>query len=260
MTTMNCLRRLTQECLRFKGRLLLGAIALISLAVTRLYLTWLIKLWVEGPLENGEAGAVRWLITVGLLGTGCMVIAIFLSRYLLNDVNQRMLQGLRNQMQERLLKMRVADVWRFQSGDLISRIFNDIDNLSFFVRDILERIIGEGIVAVCSIGIMFYLDWRLALIISGGGDHTDWSDQSHQAVRRKGALPLRLAQRNLYGTVAGDHNNQELPNRKFRAGSIHRSKHRLPSTRHALPPPIRRPSVGYLAYYGPCSFRHDLVR
>ena len=166
MTTMNCLRRLTQECLRFKGRLLLGAIALISLAVTRLYLTWLIKLWVEGPLENGEAGAVRWLITVGLLGTGCMVIAIFLSRYLLNDVNQRMLQGLRNQMQERLLKMRVADVWRFQSGDLISRIFNDIDNLSFFVRDILERIIGEGIVAVCSIGMMFYLDWRLALIIS----------------------------------------------------------------------------------------------
>jgi ATP-binding cassette, subfamily B, bacterial MsbA len=157
------LLRLIRESLRFRERLFIAAAALVTLAATRLYLTWLVKQWMEaGSAPPGAPTHIFLLITASAT-TLLMVLSIMVSEYLVSDVNQRMLQGLRQQAQHKLLTMDIAGVWQFHSGDLLSRLFSDVGLLSEFVRRVLTHLIGETLLAVGAIFMMFYLDWRLAL-------------------------------------------------------------------------------------------------
>jgi ATP-binding cassette, subfamily B, bacterial MsbA len=157
------LLRLIRETLRFRGRLFIAAAALVTLAATRLYLTWLVKLWMEADSIPEGGPTLTFLLITATITTLLMVLAIMVSEYLVSDVNQRMLQGLRQQAQHKLLTMGVAGVWRFHSGELLSRLFSDVGLLSGFVRRILTDLVGETLLAVGAISMMFYLNWRLAL-------------------------------------------------------------------------------------------------
>jgi subfamily B ATP-binding cassette protein MsbA len=157
------LLRLIRESLRFRERLFIAATALVTLAATRLYLTWQVKRWLE--VDSGPDGSttLTLLLITAILVALLMVLAIMVSEYLVSDVNQRMLQGLRQQVQHKLLTMGVAGVWRFHSGDLLSRVFSDVSLLSDFIRLVFTYLIGETLLAVGAISMMFYLNWRLAL-------------------------------------------------------------------------------------------------
>ncbi len=137
----------------------------MTLAATRLYLTWLVKLWMEVDPAAESGPTLTFLLTSATLTTLLMVLAIMVSEYLVSDVNQRMLQVLRQQAQHKLLAMGVAGVWQFHSGELVSRMFNDVGMLSGFVRRVLTDLIGETLLAAGAIAMMFYLNWRLTLIM-----------------------------------------------------------------------------------------------
>ncbi len=157
--------QLYRTCMRYRVRLLVAVAALFVLAATRLYLTWLVKGWTEGPLVNADASSITRIMVAAAVTTVIMVAAILLSRYLIQDVNQRIIQELRDRVQQKLIQMGVAGVRQFQSGDLFSRMFSDTNNLSLFVRNIFQTAIGESLVALGAMGMMLYLDWRLALVM-----------------------------------------------------------------------------------------------
>lgn len=161
----DALKRLFHECINYRTELLMAMGALLILAFSRLYLTWLVKKWTEGPLIQADSVAMHGILLSSVLTTIFMVVAILVSRYLIHDVNQKMVQGLRDRAQEKLLYAGVARVRQFQEGDLFSRVFNDAAILSVFVRDICKRVLGEIMVGVGAAGMMLYLDWRLTLLM-----------------------------------------------------------------------------------------------
>jgi len=163
MTGSQVFTRLVRECLHFPGRLLAVFLSLLCLDGAQLYLTWLVKRWVEEAVLNRDDTGLRWLMVTGTLVTVAAVVAVFVSRYMLNSVNQRMLQRMRDALHQRLMGMGVTAVRQFPSGEWMSRFFNDAGALSGFVRDILKRLIGEGAIFIGAIAMMFYLQWRLAL-------------------------------------------------------------------------------------------------
>jgi len=163
MTGSQVFTRLVRECLHFPGRLLAVFLSLLCLDGAQLYLTWLVKRWVEAAVLNRDDTGLRWLMVTGTLVTVAAVVAVFVSRYMLNSVNQRMLQRMRDALHQRLMGMGVTAVRQFPSGEWMSRFFNDAGALSGFVRDILKRLIGEGAIFIGAIAMMFYLQWRLAL-------------------------------------------------------------------------------------------------
>jgi subfamily B ATP-binding cassette protein MsbA len=162
MTALQIFTRLVRECLAFPGRLAGAVVSLVVLSGAQLYLTWLVKRWADGPLA-GDGRAVGSLLAAGVLVTAVMVAAVFVSRYLLNSVNQRMVQRLRDAALARLLALRVPVAQGFHSGELVSRIMNDAGILSGFVRDVLKRLLGEGLLVVGALAMTVYLQWRLAL-------------------------------------------------------------------------------------------------
>jgi subfamily B ATP-binding cassette protein MsbA len=156
--------RLVQDCLQFPGRLLAIFASLLGLAAAQLYLTWLVKLWTEQAVGSADPAVLRSLLNRAAVTTAVTVVAVFASRYLLNSVNQRMIEGHREAIDRRLLQMPVSAVRERRSGEWLSRVFNDTGALAGFVRDILKRLVGEGIVLIGSIAMMFYLRWELAAI------------------------------------------------------------------------------------------------
>jgi ATP-binding cassette, subfamily B, bacterial MsbA len=161
--------RLVKECARFRGHLVLIVISLAALAFAQLELTWIAKLWTDGPLKTGDqrqlAALARHAIEIAIV----LVTGLFTSRYLLQSLNQHLLQDLRDRAQAHLLEIELSTVRRFQVGELMSRLFNDAGSLSQFVREILRRGIGETIVLIGALVILFRLDWRLATIIAVAG-------------------------------------------------------------------------------------------
>ena len=164
MPPLRIFTRLVRECLAFPGRLSVAVASLVVVSGAQLYLTWLVKRWADGPM-TGDISGVGGLMAAGVLATAVMVGAVFVSRYALNSVNQRMVQRLRDAALARILAMRVPVAQRLRSGELVSRIMNDAGLLSGFVRDLLKRLLGEGLLIVGALAMALYLDWRLALAI-----------------------------------------------------------------------------------------------
>ncbi len=156
--------RLLHDTLRLRGHLVMVFISLAVLGGAQLYLTWIAKLWAEGPLLSGDRAAMAKLFVRATLTAAAMVLGIFASRYSLRSVDQRLVQSLRDRAQQSLLETDLTMARRFQTGDLMSRLFNDAGALSEFAREILRRGVGETLVVVGAIAMLFRLNWHLALI------------------------------------------------------------------------------------------------
>lgn len=156
-------RRLLQEVRRYPLHLLGTALSLALLAAVQLGLTWLVKLWLEGPMRTGDAAGTRSILLLAAGATAAMVVLVVLSRYLAASLNQRLLRGLRDRAVARLLSVRLADARRLPAGDVLARILSDAGALGTFVETLLKRLVGDGLLVLGAIGMMFAISWRLAL-------------------------------------------------------------------------------------------------
>ncbi|MEA2625845.1 MAG: ATP-binding cassette, subfamily bacterial MsbA, partial [Candidatus Binatota bacterium] len=94
-----------------------------------------------------------------------MVAGLLFSRFLLADLNLRMVERLRQAMQQRLLAAEVRHVRGIAAGELASRAFTDAGRLVGFVQNVLKRAIGEGFLLAGAVAMMLFLDWGLALLV-----------------------------------------------------------------------------------------------
>jgi subfamily B ATP-binding cassette protein MsbA len=159
------LPRLLRECLAWRGRLAVAAATLVVGSAAQLALTWVAKKWADGLTQPISPQAARALSGAGVALAVLLVVSLFLSRYLLTDVNQRLLETLRGRLHERLLGARLEALRGRRGGELLSRVFNDSAQLGGFVRDVVQRMIGESLVVAGAVAMMFYLQWRLALLV-----------------------------------------------------------------------------------------------
>jgi len=155
--------RLVRDCARAPHLLAAAVAGFAVLGAGRLLLTWLVKLWVEGPIATRDASEVRRLVVEAALLTGAMFLALGLSRYLLAAANQRLLEDLRGRAAARLFAVELSSVRRRPTGEWISRVFSDAGALTGFVENLVKRLLGDGLVAIGALAMMFWIDFRLSI-------------------------------------------------------------------------------------------------
>jgi ABC-type multidrug transport system fused ATPase/permease subunit len=161
MTPRAVFWRLSRECVHERGQLALALLALVSLSAAQLTLTWLVKLWIDASNAGSDD---RSLISgAAVLATVVLAASVSAARYLLNDINQHVVQRLRDRAQARVLAMNATGFRALHSGDVIARLVADAELLSGFLRDVLRRLVGESLVVAGAVAMMFSLEWRLAL-------------------------------------------------------------------------------------------------
>lgn len=84
--------------------------------------------------------------------------------YLLAGVVQRTMYALRSEVEEKLHRLPLSYIDRHARGDLLSRVTNDIDNISQSLQQSLSQLITSLLTMVGVLVMMFTVSWMLALI------------------------------------------------------------------------------------------------
>jgi len=101
------------------------------------------------------------LILVAYLAKG---LGSYFSTYLMTDVGQSVVRDIRNRLFRHILDQSAAFFARRSSGQLMSRIMNDVNQVQQAVSETIGDLIREGLSAIGYAGAMFYYEWRLALV------------------------------------------------------------------------------------------------
>ncbi len=91
----------------------------------------------------------------GLVGVGLTYLESSISRSIMTD--------LRNQLFERLLGQSVGFFTANRSGEVLSRLTNDVRGIDNVVTDTLFGVVSNLLVGLTTLVLMFVLDWRLTL-------------------------------------------------------------------------------------------------
>nr|VFJ90960.1 MAG: ATP-binding cassette, subfamily B, MsbA [Candidatus Kentron sp. H]VFJ92113.1 MAG: ATP-binding cassette, subfamily B, MsbA [Candidatus Kentron sp. H]VFJ98691.1 MAG: ATP-binding cassette, subfamily B, MsbA [Candidatus Kentron sp. H] len=94
-------------------------------------------------------------------------IAFFFYEYYLNRVGQSMVRDLRQEIFERMLGQSISFFHRHSTGELMSRILTDVALIQGAVSTAAVGLIKNVLQIVGLVGVIFYLDWRLAIFCSG---------------------------------------------------------------------------------------------
>ena len=88
----------------------------------------------------------------------------YASDYLMTQVGQRVVMDLRNQLFRHTLGQSATFFSRRSSGQLLSRITNDVNQVQRAVSETVTDLIRESMTAVLYVGLLFSFDWSLALV------------------------------------------------------------------------------------------------
>jgi ATP-binding cassette, subfamily B, multidrug efflux pump len=157
-------RRLSHFVAPYRRGLALALALLLVAALAELAPPLLLKRAIDGPIAAGEPAG---LTPIFALYAGALLLA-FALRYaqlaLMQAVGQRAMVDLRVTIFAHVQRMSMAFFDRNPVGRLITRITNDVDALNELLTQGLVAIVADSVTLLGIVGLMLYLNWRLALI------------------------------------------------------------------------------------------------
>ena len=133
-----------------------AALGLIPALVTRELINYL-------TARNGGFGFVAILIGI-LVGSSLLggLIGV-LQSYFSNRISQSIMFDLRNQLFDRVLKQSMAFFTGTRTGDVMSRLSNDVNGVQSVVSDTIFSLVNNVVILGSTVVLMFALDWKLTI-------------------------------------------------------------------------------------------------
>ncbi len=88
----------------------------------------------------------------------------YVSDYLMTGVGQRVVKDIRDQLFRHIIDQSATFFARRTSGQLISRLTNDVAQVQRAVSDTTGDLVRESLTLVGFVAYIFWLDWSLALV------------------------------------------------------------------------------------------------
>ena len=159
---MDEFKRLLQYAKPYQGRITVAFLAMVIYAGGSAGLALVVKPIFDNVLTAAlDVRLVAFQILAAYLAKG---IGAYVSGFLMADVGQRVVRDLRNQLFRHTLDQSAAFFSRRTSGQLVSRITNDVNQVQSVVSETLADLIRESLAVVGFAVTMFWLDWQLALV------------------------------------------------------------------------------------------------
>lgn len=106
-----------------------------------------------------------WLFALVFFGVFLFrFIFSYLQEILLNNVGQRVMFDLRTELFTKLQRQEVAYFDRYPVGRTMTRLTGDVDALNELFTSGVIDVLGDLVVIFAIVGMMFWLDWKLALV------------------------------------------------------------------------------------------------
>ncbi len=145
-------------------RLGIAVVCIILAAAANLYVPWIIKNIIDDVLTT------RDMVMLNTIAVGIVVVFFFRGifyygqTYLVSYIGQHVIIDVREVLYRKFQRLQLAYYEKRQTGNIMSYITNDVAALQAALVDSLIDMVTEGSVLIGSIGMMFYLDWKLSLL------------------------------------------------------------------------------------------------
>jgi subfamily B ATP-binding cassette protein MsbA len=88
----------------------------------------------------------------------------FLSLFYMKTLGLKVVKNIRDKLYKNLINQSIDFLSKSKTGDLVSRISNDIEKIKFAVSETLSVYVRETLTLIALLGVIFYQDWYMSLI------------------------------------------------------------------------------------------------
>ncbi|WP_415953060.1 ABC transporter ATP-binding protein [Streptomyces sp. KLOTTS4A1] len=158
------LRRIARLFRPYRGRLAVVALLVAASSLVSVATPFLLKEILDTALPQGRTGLLS-LLALGMI-LAAVVGGVFgvLQTLISTKVGQRVMHDLRTAVYGRLQQMSLAFFTRTRTGEVQSRIANDIGGMQATVTSTATSLVQNLTGVVATVAAMLALDWRLTLV------------------------------------------------------------------------------------------------
>ncbi|WP_417916618.1 lipid A export permease/ATP-binding protein MsbA [Candidatus Electronema sp. JC] len=164
MTNRAILLRLREVLRPYSGKLLIAMAAMIVVALFNAAQAYMVQPLLDKIFYEKNAA---WLTALPLALLAIFFVKgvfYFFYSYLLEWVGQSVIKDLRNSLYGHLHELSMGFFYKNSTGELISRIMNDVAMLQGTVSHALIYVLRDFFSLAGLLAVIFYMDWRLALV------------------------------------------------------------------------------------------------
>ncbi|MBQ2775670.1 MAG: ABC transporter ATP-binding protein [Clostridia bacterium] len=125
-----------------------------------------IKEQADIKLAGGELNfaQIRKVLLTILAIYGTSSILSYIQHYTMAGITQSVIRSLREKVNDKITHLPLKYIDTHSKGDILSKMMNDIDNISNTLQNNLVQIITSAVSFIGMLALMFYVSWQLTLI------------------------------------------------------------------------------------------------
>ncbi|MDD3371386.1 MAG: ABC transporter transmembrane domain-containing protein [Alphaproteobacteria bacterium] len=160
------LKRLVRAYLRPHIKHFIAAMLFMAVAASmRGVFTHTLQLVIDGMIERRGLVYMSWVCALIIASFWIRSGTVYLHTILMNRIGQRIVATVQQEMCSHLLRSDLSFFHANASGTLVSRVINDVTIMRQAVNECLLNSFRGGLELASLIGVMFYQDWHLSLIV-----------------------------------------------------------------------------------------------
>ncbi|BDF94432.1 MULTISPECIES: lipid A export permease/ATP-binding protein MsbA [Pseudoalteromonas] len=163
-TTSQIYKRLLSYVGDYKSIAILAVIGMIGYSAMDALFIQLMKPFIDQGLNERNSDVLKYapfVVIALVIGRGFFN---YMSSYCLSYVGSQVVRALRQQLFEHILHLPVSFHDKNSTGDLISKITFDTEQVQQAITKAMLVVVREGAFVVFLLGLMFYTSWKLSLI------------------------------------------------------------------------------------------------
>ncbi len=161
---MEAFKRLLLMAKKYYLRFILAAICMVIAGGLQSALPLISKPAIDKIFVSKDMGALTWIPFA--------IVGIFLFKGLCNygqnilmsSIGLRIVADLRNKLYECIQRQSLSFFTGHPTGVLMSRITNDVLSVQSAASEAVTALVKDTFTLVCLVGVIFYTDWKLALL------------------------------------------------------------------------------------------------
>ena len=144
---------------------MIGVIGMVISAATNSALTWFINFFIQKGFVEPDP-RVQWLVPLGVVGLIVFRgLGDYLGTYFPGMVGRQVIKAMRGDLFAQYLHLPSAWYDRHSGAAMLSRLTYDIEQVAEATTNSITVIIRDSLTLVGLLGTMFYLSWRLTLLL-----------------------------------------------------------------------------------------------
>ena len=161
---METFKRLLRLAKPYYIRLTFAMLCMVTAGALQSSLALLVKPILDDIFLGKNPQALRWmpLAVIGIFGL--KGVCNYGQTILMSFIGLRIVADLRNRLYEQIQKQSLAFFTRHPTGILMSRITNDVISIQSASSEAVTSLIKDTVTLISLICVIFYTDWKLAII------------------------------------------------------------------------------------------------